>query len=69
MSGVPTEHLFVGQVFHEDDDFITIKVAKRDDIVIELGESGQIDHFLTLVFLHRRDNGSAETWIPWENSD
>jgi len=63
------KHLKVGRVLHEDADFITVEIGKRDDVVIHLqqdenGETVGGDRFFTLIFVHQVA-GRAETWEPW----
>jgi len=64
--GIPREHLLIGQVFHEDDDSITLKIPKDMSAKITLGEAEVPDAFFTIVFMRRNDDGSASTWIPWQ---
>jgi len=57
----------VGRVLHEDDAFLTIEVAKRDDRPLQV-EDG--DRYLTLLFIRsaptRADPRRAVAWLPWE---
>lgn len=55
----------IGQVFYEDDDFITLKISKRDDVSFDLGELGDEDEFFTLLFV-RFENEVLEVWDPLE---
>lgn len=62
--------LFVSRVLHEDDDFITLEVGKRDDVVFHLqqddeGETVGGDRFLTIAFMRDAGHGTAENWDPF----
>lgn len=52
----------VGRVLHEDDDFITVEVAKNLSRSVNLNDG---DRFLTLTFVHQVGGGVAP-WVPWE---
>lgn len=66
----PRSHVLPSRVLAEDDDFITIEVAKHDRVTFHLqqnaeGETVGGDRFLTMLFVHMVD-GDLETWLPWE---
>lgn len=56
----------VGRVLHEDDDFVTLEVAKSDRRELRV-EDG--DRYLTLVFVKASpsavDPGRVVAWPPW----
>jgi hypothetical protein len=65
--------LSVARVLAEDEKFLTLEVAKTDDVsfTLQKDESGETvggDRFLTLLFVHR-DGGEASIWKPWEAED
>lgn len=65
-------HMLVSRVLHQDDDFITIEVGKRDDVVFHLqqneeGETVGGDEFLTVAFMHDVGGGRVRSWLPWRN--
>lgn len=73
--GIPREHILPSRVLHQDDDFITVEVAKHDGVEFHLqqneeGETVGGDEFLMLVFVHVPDGHEGEpvmeTWKPWE---
>jgi len=58
------------RVLAEDADFLTLEVAKRDDVTFHLqqndeGETVGGDRFLTVMFVRAVGDG-AEVWKPWE---
>lgn len=64
--------LHVSRVLAEDDDFVTLEVAKHDDVTFHLqqndeGETVGGDRFLTLVFVRAdpKRPGKAEQWEPF----
>lgn len=64
--------LKVGRVLHEDDDFITLEIGKRDDVTFHLqqndnGETVGGDRFLTIIFVHadEANPGTATSWDPF----
>lgn len=64
--------LKVARVLHEDDDFVTLEVGKRDDCTFHLqrdetGETVGGDRFLTMVFVHNVD-GKAVPWDPFDQT-
>lgn len=68
MTDKPT--LSVARVLHEDDDFVTLEVGKRDDVTFHLqqdenGETVGGDRFLTLLFMHDGGSGTAVPWDPF----
>jgi hypothetical protein len=57
----------VGRVLHEDDDFLTIEVAKNEHRELRVEEG---DRFLTLMFVHQPPGsrpGALTAWLPWES--
>jgi hypothetical protein len=63
--------LCVGRILNEDAHFVTLEVAKRDDVsfTLQKDESGETvggDQFLTVLFVHKDDDGMA-IWKPWED--
>lgn len=70
---VKKELLCIGQVWHEDDDFIVLKIGKHDAVKFELktdddGETVGGDEFYSLFFA-RMDPDGATIWKPWEHED
>lgn len=66
------EMVLPARVLHQDDDFITLEVAKHDGVSFTLnrddsGETVGGDEFNTLVFVRAVD-GHVEVWKPWETS-
>lgn len=64
--------LKIGRVLHEDDDFVTLEIGKRDDVTFHLqqDESGETvggDRFFTVVFVHadKSNPGNAVSWDPF----
>lgn len=58
----------ISRILAEDDDFLTLEVGKRDDVVYHLqqneeGETVGGDRFLTLLFVRNTDSG-MEVWDP-----
>lgn len=69
MTTVGRAEMKVARILHEDDDFVTLEVGKRDDCVFHLqqneeGETVGGDRFLTLLFMHNED-GVARPWDPF----
>lgn len=67
----PRHHVKVARVLNEDDDFLTIEVAKHDGVTFHLqmddeGETVGGDRFLTLVFTKTDGRGGMRTWEPWK---
>jgi hypothetical protein len=63
--------VFPGRVLAEDDDFITMEIAKHDDVSFSLqrDENNEVvggDRFLTLLFIHAV-RGVPKVWKPWEH--
>jgi len=59
----------VGRVLREDDDFLTLEVAKNPDRELRLEEG---DRFLTLLFVQKRPGGrpgDVRAWLPWGRGD
>lgn len=57
------------RVLHEDDDFVTFEMPKRDDIPmrLQMDENGNTvggDQFYTVLFV-RRDQMGVMVWNPW----
>jgi hypothetical protein len=55
----------VGRVLHEDDDLITIEVAKNEHRQLNIEEG---DQFLSLLFVHQPPGmpvGQLRAWLPW----
>jgi hypothetical protein len=66
-----TEHVTPCRVLNEDDDFLTMEVAKRDDVTFSFqrDENNQIvggDRFYTILFV-RFEDGEPVIWKPWED--
>lgn len=62
--------MFISRVLNEDDDFVTLEVAKHDKVTFHLqqneeGETVGGDVFHTLVFVRNAGEGRAETWDPF----
>lgn len=56
--------LKVARVLFEDDDFVTLEIAKDEHRTLRI-EDG--DRFFTLVFLKQNpEDGTATVWTPWE---
>lgn len=68
---IAADHLCVARVTHEDDDFLTLEVAKHDDVkwhVAPLPGEDKPTSFFTVMFVHKSDDGkSMEIWKPWES--
>jgi hypothetical protein len=64
------DQLKVARVLHEDGDFVTLEVGKRDDVTFNLqqDDTGQTvggDRFFTILFVRAGEDGaSAEVWDP-----
>lgn len=56
-------HTSIGQVLEEDEDFMTIKVAKSDTVEFAL-EGGE--RFVTLAFTKADEHGNQ--MLPWGGS-
>lgn len=54
-------HNSVGLVIAEDNDFVHVKIAKRDDVAFDL-KGGE--HFVTLAFTGTDEQGLQ--LLPWE---
>lgn len=68
--------LKVGRILHEDDDFVTIEVGKRDDVTFHLqqddtGETVGGDKFLTILFVHATAEkpGAVQAWDPFKKEE
>lgn len=64
----------IGRVLHEDNDFVTIEVAKNDKVTFHLqqnedGETVGGDEFFSFVYVRRSStrNGMMEVWDPFED--
>ena len=65
-----SSQLKIGRVLHQDADFITLEIGKRDDVVFHLqqndqGETVGGDQFFTVVFFHSVD-GKPQAWDPFK---
>lgn len=66
-------NIFLGRILNEDNDWITLEIAKRDDVVFHLqqnedGETVGGDRFLTLGFLKKSEKkGTMSLWDPFED--
>lgn len=66
-----TDHVIACRVLNEDDDFLTLEVAKHDDATFTLqrDEDNEIvggDRFHTILFV-KFENGEPVIWKPWED--
>lgn len=63
-------HALPGRVLFEDDDFITMEIAKHPGVTFNL-EPYEPDHpqqFFTLMFVHAKGEGRLrriQSWLPW----
>jgi hypothetical protein len=68
---IQRDSLKVARVLQEDDEFITLEVAKNDDASFYVAAPDGIDAppqvFLTLLFVRRADKGVIELWTPWDD--
>jgi hypothetical protein len=71
---IDRDDLSVARVLHEDDDFITLEVGKRDDaswhVAPVADEPEKPQQFYTILFV-TQDSGYpgepyAKVWKPWE---
>lgn len=58
------------RVLHEDNDFVTFEMPKRDDIPMRLrmDEDGNTiggDQFFTVLFVRQDGHGAAMVWNPF----
>lgn len=68
---IPTSDLKVGRVTHEDDDFITLEIAKHDQVkwTVEPLPGEENQRFFTIMFVHKSDSDDGiEIWTPWEQT-
>lgn len=63
--GFRESYVRIGRVLHEDDDFITLEVAKDLNKILEVRDD---DQFLSLTFV-RELNGLAVKWLPWKKRE
>lgn len=63
---IPSKHVRIGRVLHEDPNFLTVEVPKDLERELRLEEG---DRFLTIIFARTEDNGKLRTWVPWEEDD
>jgi hypothetical protein len=73
MALISQDELRPARVIAEDEDFITLEVAKHDDVKWRVAplpgeENPQPQQFLTLLFVHIVDGG-VEVWTPWEDGN
>lgn len=67
---IPASSLKVSRVLHDDTDFVTLEVAKHDDVIFNLqqNDEGEVvggDAFLTVLFVRSDGQGGMETWDPF----
>lgn len=65
------DHVIPCRVLNEDDDFLTLEVAKHDDVkfTLQRDEDNEIvggDQFYTILFV-KFENGEPVIWRPWED--
>lgn len=70
---LPQDMLRIGRVLHEDDSFVTMEIAKNDEVTFHLqqndeGETVGGDQFFTIVFLRTDGRGHATVWNPFDGS-
>lgn len=68
---ISKDSILPARVLNEDDDFITLEVAKHDAVTFTLqrDENNQIvggDRFYTILFITVED-GQGRIWKPWED--
>lgn len=68
---IDVKSLCIGRVLNEDDNWLTLEVAKHEDVTFTLqkdenGETVGGDKFLTLLFVRRTDDNGVEVWRPWD---
>lgn len=66
---ISRKQLKIARVLHRDDDFVTLEVARHDDVSFHLqqndeGETVGGDEFLTVLFVRSDNAGGFETWDP-----
>jgi hypothetical protein len=71
MPKVSQEDMCAARVVHEDDDFITLEVAKRDDVSFHVAPLTEDDdsppqQFYILMFFNLKE---GRVWKPWEEKD
>jgi len=64
--GIPVQHFKVARVLGEDDDFLTVEVAKHDAVVFQMSEDKTLNRFLTVLFSRDSGEGERETYVPWD---
>jgi hypothetical protein len=60
------------RVVHEDDNFITLEVAKNEDVtwhVAPIGDDNIIQRFYMVLFVHKNNRNEMEVWKPWESDE
>lgn len=67
---VSRDQILPARVLNEDSDFITLEVAKHDDVkfTLQRDEHNQVvggDQFHTILFITFED-GQGRIWKPWE---
>jgi len=72
---VPRAHILPCRVLHQDDDFITLEVAKHDQVTFHLQQDAEGntvggDQFHTMMFVHRDPRTQRFTsWLPWRRTN
>jgi hypothetical protein len=65
------KEISVARILSEDSNFITLEVAKSDQVSFTLNQDdeGNViggDKFLTLLFVRPNSNEDLEAWKPWQ---
>lgn len=63
---VRSKDIYIGRVLYEDDDLMTIEVAKNMERQLHIEEG---DRFLTILFAKNIGDGAMEVWTPWESDE
>ena len=67
MAGIPVQHFKVARVLGEDEKFLTVEIAKTDDVEFVMSEDASLNRFLTVLFSRDAGDGNRETYVPWED--
>lgn len=59
---IETKFIKVARVLFEDDDFITLEIAKDDERQLRIEDN---DRFYCLVFLNTKQR---KFWVPWKSN-
>lgn len=65
MPEIPTSAVKVARVLHQDDEFMTVEIAKTNDASFTL-DPESTDTFYFLSFLNLKDGKLVNSLAPWE---